>query len=72
MIGICTKCKKRGKIITDLGTCEDCEDRALEALMAFAMLSDPKRVGLEGSMEMREKLDKILDEGKKEDDDAGS
>jgi len=65
MMGTCTKCNKRAKIVTDLGTCEECEDRALDALIAFAHLSDPKRVGLEKSKEMREKFDKIVDEGNK-------
>lgn len=60
MIGICTKCGGKAEIVIDLGTCADCEDRALEALVMFAFLSDPKRAGLEGSKEMREKLDTFL------------
>lgn len=61
MIDICTKCSQRAKIVTDLGTCEECEDNALMALAAFASLSDPNKVGLEGSMEMREKLANAVD-----------
>lgn len=61
MIDICMKCSQRAKIVTDLGTCEECEDNALMALAAFAALSDPKKVGLEGSMEMREKLASAVD-----------
>lgn len=60
MTGICTKCRQRAEIVTDLGICEKCEDNALMALIAFASLSDPNKVGLEGSMEMREKLDRLV------------
>lgn len=62
MIGICTKCRQRAEIVNDLGTCEKCEDNALMALAAFASLSDPNKVGLEGSMEMREKLNRIVND----------
>lgn len=67
MIGICTKCKQKAEIVTDLGTCQDCEDRALEALIALAMMTDPKRVGLERSMEMREKFNAMFDKMQKDD-----
>lgn len=56
---ICTKCGKR-KPRPGKTTCQRCEDRALDALIAFAHLSDPRRVGLEKSREMREKFDRII------------
>jgi len=67
VIDICTKCFQRAKIVTDLGTCEECEDKALMALAAFASLADPKKVGLEGSLEMREKLDSAVKKQEEED-----
>ncbi len=56
------KCKKCGTRRVRRGheTCKVCEARALDALVAFAFLSDPKVVGKKMHNRMRKAFDAVV------------